>query len=72
MTLPVEDRAPEPHEIVLQVQGERVLLDRFPIVLTKDRSFAERASRDGDARPGRIYVLPADAVLVMLPEDMPK
>lgn len=66
MTIPVEDRLPTTRDIILQVNGKLVLLDRLPIVLTKDRTFANRVTHRVAA--GDVIILPTDAVLVMLPE----
>ena len=42
-----------------------IILDRFPVVLTKDRETMENFSHP--IRAGQIIILPEDAVLVIAP-----
>lgn len=46
------------------------LLDKYPIILTKDQQFAIKAAKN-PIKEGSIVILPEDAVLV-IPKDPPE
>ncbi len=46
---------------------EITILNEMPVVLTKDEDFLKRLTEYTPLSPGRIFLLPKDAILVCLP-----